>query len=116
MRVKPGHEIDALAGFARVANDRGGSLRPMRFIRSVRGPALQHYAVVRYGVRAPEQQWKTFLHTLGGYAELVKHTLHGDPDRLVVRVNGSWVLCSARSFELLGSREQWFDGLVSEYD
>ena len=46
----------------------------------------------------------------------MKDALHGEPQVLVVAVDGSWVLSSIGGGEFQGSGQQRFDGLVAQHE
>lgn len=49
-------------------------------------------------------------------SKLLKDSLHGDSDRLVVRVESSWILCSALWFAFLRGSQQRFNRFIPEHD
>ena len=46
----------------------------------------------------------------------MKDALHGEPQVLVVAIDGPWFLPSAGCGDFLRGGEQWFDSFVAEHE
>jgi hypothetical protein len=44
----------------------------------------------------------------------MEDALHREPQVIVVAIDGSWILSAMAGGDVLGGREQWFDGFVAE--